>query len=437
MSQPDRERVLEEVKGGRNPFLPPPPGPRVDSDQGIVTVAWDRPVDVQLDFDLFRTDRRTGETSAELHIITTGPDGTVTSLHRTRVNLLSTTAQDRLARYLAERTKHLGLDWPVLLADATQRALTVYREGEPAILLRDAPDPPGADEMLLAPWARASGALFLFGDGGTGKSLFALAIAGSIQSGRELIEGFPPATTRRVAYLDWEWDAHVHRRRLAQLSPDAELPDLVYVACRLPIAEERDRLRRIIRQHGIEFLVIDSVALAAGGEPESAEVAVAFFGALRSLGLPTLCIAHVTNAAARSSADRPFGSAYWHNSARATWYVRRSDASGLNELVLGLFNRKANDAALAAPVGLRVDFAESIVIRKADVRDEPDLDSQRAVRFRIADELRAGPRLVADLAEDLGVPVDTVRKTLKRGTGTFVRSHRPDGIEQWGLLAHE
>lgn len=433
----EKERELAE---GLNPLRAVTNGgPRVSADQGIFTVAWDAPEEIQLDFDLLVTERRTGDTSAEVAIYTTALDNTAL-LHRTRLNLLSTTAQERLAKYLEPRTKHLKLDWPYLLSVAAQAVLEWHRNGEPAILLREAETPTtGAGMNLIPPLLTSDGPTILFGDGGTGKSQLALALAASLHSGQVLIDGLEPEVQLRVGYLDWEWEPHVHRRRLERMWPTPDLPDLVYVTCRMPLRDEENRLRRIIRANKLEFLVLDSVALALGGEPESAEVALGFFNTLRTLGLPTLCVAHITKADAKASADKPFGSAFFSNSARSTWYVHRSEGSGRGQLVLGLFNRKANDAALARPFSLTMAFGEErTTIVRGDIRAEADLDANRTLRERIRDQLRAGPMLVHEIADALDSSIDAVRMSLKRGDGKiFVRNTRADGIESWSLLAHE
>jgi hypothetical protein len=418
--------------------LLPGGAPLAFAEQGIYTVQWNGPEQIQLDFDLLTTDRRTGETHAELSVMLTDSLNLGRELHRARVNLLSTSARTSLAKYLASRdpARH---DWPTLLEDAMQRVLLLYRAGEPAIGLRDAPQPASGGAPLLAPLLAGDGATILFGDGGTGKSYLALAVAATLQTGRALIDGLTPSDMRRVGYLDWEWSAAVHRRRLAQLWPDDELPDLVYVPCRLPLKDERDRLRRIIREHRLEYLILDSVALAAGGEPESAEVAVAFFGALRALGLDALCVAHVTNAAARGSADRPFGSAFWHNSARSTWYAKRQEEPPPGLLTVGLYNRKTNDGPLAPPLGIEIAFgSDQTAMRRTDVRNEPSLADELPVRSRMRHELRRGALPLHELADRIGASLEAVKKAAQRGEGRdFVKHPGPDGIYRIGLLEVE
>ena len=412
-------------------------GPQVNLAQGIYTVSV---TDAQLDFDLLTTDRRTGETHAELTIYLTDAVNLGKLIHKGRLNLLSGDRRERLARYLAARTKELDIDWADVLEQASTAVLGLYRAGEPAILLRDAPEPPGAGEPLIAPVLAADGSTAIFGDGGSLKSYLALALGASLNSGREIIKGMPPAVTRRVGFLDWEWSPHVHRRRLERLCGD-DLPDLVYVGCKLPIRDERDRLRRVIREHQLEYLVVDSVGLAAGGEPESAEVVVQFFAAIRELGLDALLVAHVTKQDAKGSADRPFGSAYWHNSARSTWYVKASPTVG--GMSAGLYHRKSNDGPLSSAFTIDVDFStDRTRMTRGDIHAVPDLAAQLPIRVRIVEALRGGALPLHELADVLGENVEAVRIATKRdqakpeGRRQLVTFAGPDGIYRWGLASH-
>lgn len=421
-------RLAEELE---RTLGPGPNGPTMSVDQGIHTVNWGHPEWVRFECDRLHTSRREGETTGELVIWLTS-EGDHRLIHRTRLNLLSTVAQEKLAKYLSGRTSEQKINWVEIISRTCSLITESYRAGEPPMLLRDVEDQTSGS--FLPPLLADDGATVMFGDGGTGKSLLALAAATSIHTGRLLIPGMEPTTIRRVLFLDWEWSPHIHKQRLRALWHDDELPDLPYLQCQLPLKDEFDRIRYAIHSLGTDFLVIDSVGYAAGGEPESAEIAVGFFGSLRQLGLPSLCTAHITNAAAKTSADRPFGSAFFHNGARRTWYVRRSDGSGQN-LVLGLFNRKSNEGALAHPVGITVEFGDEIHLRRSEVGDEADLSSQLPVRWRIVELLKRKPMLTHQIADELEIPLNTVGVTLKRGLGKqFTRRNRPDGIEEWALL---
>jgi hypothetical protein len=149
-----------------------------------------------------------------------------------------------------------------------------------------------------------------------------------------------------------------------------------------------------------------------------------------------LGIAHVTKAAADKAPDKPFGSAYWHNSARRTWYARTVNEPAGSGALVGLYNRKVNDGPLAAPFALSYDFAgDRVTIARQDVRDVPQLDAARSISLRMRDLLgRSGAMELHAIAAELDAKVDTVKKAAHRGEGsTFVRFPGPDGVYRWGL----
>ena len=180
----------------------------------------------------------------------------------------------------------------------------------------------------------------LFGDGGTGKSYLALYLAGRMAE-----KGVS------VMLADWELCGDDHRDRLERLFPDG-MPRILYARCEKPLDFEADRLRRVVKENGIQFSVFDSIAFASDGPPEAAEVAGRYFRAVRQIGGGSLHVAHVTNG--ENADKKPFGSAFWSNGARATWYVKQDEASaGSDALQIGLFNRKGEPRAVAAGGGLR------------------------------------------------------------------------------------
>jgi hypothetical protein len=407
-------------------------GPQLIAERGVFTVRWDAPEQVQFEFDMLRVDRRTGTMTAEVTVWTYWP--VLDFVHSASLNLSSTQARTTLAKHLAGRVRDRELDWPMLVEQAVIRTRNAFRAGEPSILLRDAPEPATAG-ALIPPIVAADGATLLYGDGGTAKSLLGLALGVSLHTGRGDVLGLEPAVTRRVAFLDWEWSAPVHKRRLRRLLPDGELPDLRYIRCALPLRDEVDRLRRAIREHGIEYVVIDSVALAAGGDPERAETAIEFFGALRQLEVDALAIAHVTKT---TDGDKPFGSTFWHNSARATWYVRKVQELGASSFRVALVNKKANDAPLSLPIGFEVEMsAERTTIRPTNLADTPELAKEIPLRLRIRQAVIGGSLTYAELAERLEADVDSVRRTVTRHVGKTFTTFPDGGAMRVGVLAHD
>lgn len=140
----------------------------------------------------------------------------------------------------------------------------------------------------------------------------------------------------------------------------------------------------------IEFAVFDSVAFACDGPPEAAEVAGRYFRSVREIGGGSLHVAHINKG--DNAEKKPFGSTFWHNGARATWFVKASEPfDDASTLTLGLFNRKCNLGALRHPVGFGIEFTEArTAFVRTGIRDCPDLAESMTVRQRMSSVLRHG-----------------------------------------------
>lgn len=344
------------------------------------------------------------------------------------LNLSSPRARRDHAKYLAERARTgNSVDMIALLEEVCQRVLKAERHGEPAVLLRDVPRPaPDATldiHGLRLPTAHPS---IVFGDGGSAKSLLALWALGTLaQRGR------------RVGFFDWELDAGQHRARLERLFPEA-MPAVQYVRCDRPLVHEVDRLRAIVADDRLDYAVLDSVGFACAGPPEAAEHALAFARAARQLGIGTLQIAHVRQERPTEANDsRPFGSSFWHNSARATWFTKLADTSpDGHRLTIGLYPRKNNLGALDRAVGFVVEFVDDtrIAIDPIAVADVSELAEGLPLWQRLQGALRRGPQTLATLADDLGASVDTLDRTVRRRSGLFTRVSGSDGIRRIALV---
>lgn len=406
----------------------------VSAELGRYTVTWQEP-HVSFAFDLLRSER-SSEVTAEVTVQAWDDAAAIMRhIHQARVNLTGTRSREDLGRKLKSAANGAAdLDWPALVEGSCVLALREYRRGEPAIRLRDAEQPEG-DAELIPPLVLRRQPTIWFGDGGTGKSYLALAAAIAIHTGRDDLLGIAPTLTTRVAYLDFELEAWEQRERLARLVGD-DMPDLVYRRCVGSLREQVDQLRRMVREERIGFVVIDSVAWACSGPPEDSDVARAFFEAVRMLGVGALCIAHVNR---QGDTNKPFGSGFWHNGARSTWYVRKEQEVGTNSLAVGLFNRKANLGPLARPIGFELAFTGNRVnIRRTDLADIPALALHLPLKQRIAHEVATGALTMVEIAERTESSVDTIGRTVRRYEGSlFAKVPGEDGIYRVGLLRRE
>jgi hypothetical protein len=350
-----------------------------------------------------------GELAARCYL--PGNRGTDGLLTIAEFNVSSARARLERAKLLASRanTKAGDVDWPGIIEDFCARILAAEREGEPAIDLGDV-DPPRKDAMILIdgfPILKQHPVVF-FGDGGACKSLLALYFAWRLTQRGET-----------VLYADWELEAPEHRERLEKIAGDAR--GVKYARCLLPLREEAERLRRMARELGATYLICDSVALGCDGPPEAAETAMRYFQALRRIGLGCLLIAHVSKG--EDGDKKPFGSAFWHNSARATWFAKRTEQVGDEKVVhVALFNRKANLGALRPPLAFEIRFEpDRTVIRRTDAADIGEFAEKMTIPQRMAHVLRRGAMSVRELAELLDAPEASIRSALNRKPGVFTR----------------
>ena len=331
-------------------------------------------------------------------------------------------ARDR-ARDLAERSRAGKIDWLGRLDEVRHLILKAERQGLPSIDLRTAAKPPADDEFNIDGFRFPKRhATIAFGDGGTAKSYHALYLAGCLAR-----QGIRPAL------FDWELDEHAHRERLERLF-GSTMPEVRYVRCERPLVHELDRLKRIVSDDAVAFGFFDSIGFAVPGRPEDAEHAMGYFRAVRQLGIGTHHIAHVRQG--EGNDQRPFGSTFWHNAARSTWFAKLAATSPDGEcLTVGLYNRKSNLSALRRPVGYQVIFeTDRTTFSMVDVADNRDLAADLPLWQRMKHALSRGPQTLAKLADELGANVDTLDRTVRRKSAVFTRVANSDGITRIALL---
>ncbi len=392
--------------------------------RGIARCTWAEPA-VEMKFDLLRLDRRSG-LSSEVTAVSRA-NGHSGLLHRARVNFDSTRSCADFTNHLSRRLN--GPDWPGLFEVGKWKVIEAYRQGPPAFLLRDAIEPPAVG-WALKPLAIARDSVIFFGDGAALKSYTMLALAVSLQRFLPMADELEPARDFRVAYLDFEWSSWPHYRRLRALSGPGELPKILYVPCQGsgPLTHQVERLQREFEKHHIDYAVLDSVGLACDGPPEEAESAITFFQALARLEVGSALVAHTSK---DSDTMKPFGSAYWHNSARMTWYVKRVRAQGTAGVDVALFNRKFNDGALLEkPIGLHFGFSDGSTTVSRISLEATQAAAENAGVEALRDRLVAArrhagmPMTYLQLAVAIGLPAnqkssDLVRVTVKRSPEIF------------------
>lgn len=282
----------------------------------------------------------------------------------TRINLMNGTrgaaGWKGFVQGLEETSEHI--QWNEAMSIAVSAAIELYRNGDREIVLT----PRGVDKshpFLLEPFIASSGVSVFFGEGGTGKSLIALAMAVTVASGYPMF-GKLPQRQGPVMYFDYEDDSDVHAERLEAIiaGTNIELKHPIYHRSLVAkVAQSQSSMRRSIDDTGSVLAVLDSIGMGRGGNANTAEDTVRLFRALRSLGVPTVAVDHVSKEDKRSGdLITPYGSVYTVNSARLLWGAVVAESNSNHDVkYLNLQNTKANRTHLHAPIGLKVTYANS------------------------------------------------------------------------------
>lgn len=364
-----------------------------------------------------------------------------------RFNLTASTTRAQLVRQLLERVG--DVDWYGALEQVCVLSIQRWRDGDPVIDLASVP-PRESARFLVEPFIEDSGTTIIFADGGTGKSTLALALGATVALGKPILEITPRATCP-VLYLDWESDESTHAERLSALVGVVPAGLMHYRRQVASLTESAPTLRRRIAELGIGLVIVDSLGAARGGEPESAEVTIKTFNAIRSLSIPALAIDHVAKHSTENRPNKPFGSAFSYNLARLVWAAEKVQEEGDEKSTIALTNTKSNNGRLHKRRGYRVEFANdddgrvmAITYTLCDIRDMPEFRGKLTQQDQLAAVLRQNnggpltPQEIADCLQADGITwaESTIRTVLGRYRDMFVQLADSDGRSRlWGLRA--
>ena len=326
-------------------------------------------------------------------------------------------------------------EWDAIIEYSCVSVLEAFREDEtaPAINLRDLAE--ATDQgMLVSPLFPANEPSIIFGEGGTGKSIITLWIAGLVSEGF----GFDwvSAKKKNVLYLDYETSEAEFKRRGDKLSKgmglDMPYANIWYRRYNSPLVDMVEHLREEIDRNDIGFIVVDSVGYACP-EPISDKETNKYFNAMRTF--PNVTFINIAHTSKENSAKKtPFGSVFWWNGARSIWEIKKSQEQGESEINSVLHHRKINNGTMQKPIGFNLKFLpDSISVNNADAKE---IENYQVTRTR-TDEiyqilLRSNEKMTLNeilYALDLDESkTNSVRASMSR-SDTLV--HFGDGL--WGV----
>ncbi|MBU2597553.1 MAG: AAA family ATPase [Planctomycetes bacterium] len=348
---------------------------------------------------------------------------------QSRFNMTSSQSRLQLSKQLQPKIPSIDQ----ILESLCLTFLKQLRQGEPVIEIGNLPRRTALD-YLLQPIILNKELNLIFGAGGIGKSYLAALCSLLIQTGYQYLNLVPKRAN--VLYLDYETSSEELNQRIVNLKEGLGITlneGITYRLCSQPLHEEIPEIRRIIGQHNIGFLVVDSIGGACGGEPESAEVILRFFTSLRSLKVTPLCIDHVAKV---GTAGTPFGSIYKFNTVRNLFEMKKNQEVGEDFLEVALIHRKINVGKLLEPIGYRFNFQEDkTLISSIEPSQIPELSKDLPIKKRLRELLLTeGAMTIPQMAEELNESADSIKKALNRAKNKlFIKL---DG-HCWGILANE
>jgi len=306
-------------------------------------------------------------------------------------------------------------DWKHRLTQMAYYCLQGIRAGEPIIDLatREAPAEPRQSITDIA-WEGMP--TVIYGPGGVGKSMIALALANAYHVGVP-VSGLK-ALPGNALILDYETSWDETWRRSAGLLAGAGLGRermVSYRFCTRPLSQDIQSLKRTIAEKDISLVVIDSVGPAVGGDPELAAPTIQYFNALRAMStvdkpVTTISVAHVRKN--DTDGGGPFGSVYWTNLPRAVFEIKKGQAVESNYIEVGMYHKKTNVGKLLTPKGFRITWSDGIRIETIDPHRSELLAAKGTMGDRAMIVLEDGPVGVTSLAETLGVGEKSLSSTL-------------------------
>ena len=345
-----------------------------------------------------------------------------------RVNITSPTARASFAKRI--ETREPEVDWDQILEVLCINVLDRYWSGSKE---QELDGNVGTVEVyakwLIDPLVQLNNPTLIYGPGSSGKSWLAQYISVLADSGMSSAGLTVEPST--VLYLDWETDQQELQSRVSMIRRGLGITDpchIWYKSMASGLSADLETVKAIVVEKNVTLCIIDSIGSACMGEPESAEVVLRMFSALRSLGISTICFDHT------NKEKSLFGSVYKFNAARQIFEVAKTQKPEENKLIFGLFHRKANNSKLIKDMGFTLSFGEgSVEFSRTDIRDTP-LEEHMRNADRVQNVLRSGSLTVPDIAEKLGKTDGHIRNLLSQYSEMFIKlGKNPEGLDKYGL----
>ena len=386
-----------------------------------------------------------GEVTAEINM--NDNEGLSLMVHE-RYNLTSRQTRNNMVKHLS-RFDVDGMDaglWEDVVSMTVNEVMNRLRsENKPEVI--SMPTKIKAPEYLIDPIIPYGVPTIIFGPGGTCKSgltdWFSVLIANAPGCEAEGLRIRREPTA--VLKLDWETDKNTWDWRIQTQAEGLGLPTdgLYYRRCEMPLVDEVESIQQQMLEIGASVTIVDSAGWACKWNLNLPEVAMDFFRAVRQLQGTTIIIHHTQKENPANPQEKtPYGSAYFLNSARSVWQIKKTQEPDANIIDVGLFHTKVNEGKLCRPRGYRFTFemaeygcdTNKTTVKSIDVA-QTGLISNLPLHVQLQAELKDGPKTHTELAELVEKNPDQVRTRLNQFSTNQNRKPRlfQKMGDKWGL----
>jgi len=211
---------------------------------------------------------------------------------------------------------------------------------------------------LLEPFIQEDMINTIFGMGSSGKTLLSLYFAKLICQNKD---------SGNILFVDYEDTQGGWKEKLDKIMGIAEIETSLdrfyyYQSEQIPLVEQVDKVREVIKKRNIKLVILDSASLATGESTSDEKAAVRLVSALKLLKTTVLLIAHQR----KNDGDKtPIGSIQYENQSRNVWNVKGTPDEEDNRVIhIACTHTKANNTYIRKdPWGYRIEYTpESIKI---------------------------------------------------------------------------
>ena len=336
-------------------------------------------------------------------------------------------------------------DWAAILDVACRLARNAQEDTEEFVEMSEQSFTKDDSDYLIEYFMPKNQPTLIYADGGTGKSMIALATGMAVSSMVQPIESMNvPTFAGTVLYLDWETDKQEILTRINLIvnglnrdGVTASHFPITYVRCSAPLATIQPKIQKWIADNGCDLIIVDSLIPALDGDPNDSDTARRFMNALRSFNSASLILSHT------SKEGKLFGSSFWWNLSRNVWELSKDQDLNQNHIDLSLVHKKSNNSKLFKPLGIRMNFGPTgVKFDKINILDSNTrLADALSVRVRVMQLLgKQGAMTIKEISQTLStngsiVSENAISMACNRGKDQdFVLLVDPlNGSKKWGL----